>query len=566
MRLAALSVLWSISAILTAQTTFRAGVQEVTVEAVVTDKKGNFQRDLTRENFKLWEDGKEQKITSLSLEGSSAAGHSGRHFIAFVFDSERPGLREEVVQFVERNASPDLYLAVYSRVPGEQMRLKLQQAFTTDAARIQAAIRNMEVSTVGPLVVGRPLPNVFQDRISGVAAELSWVRGRKALVLFSASFYGRREAGQRTEDRFGQPLIGRAWLKVIEDLNSANVALHAFAIGRNAGVPGEDYYHQPKDGREDQGGMTDFLRDLAVGTGGRYTPPGTYDLASYLSKVSKDENQYYLLGFAPPPESADKPCHKIKVKIDRSDLRVDARDSYCSSEPLSTRGLTSAQKALYARMESAGPGDADMQLSWFYAKPGTALVDVAISEHNLVGIAYRQDGSVAARFVDRQFSIGPGKYEVRVAAGKGVAQRTLEIEPWSGQSMMVSGIVLSVEDHPLVDVTSELDATMMEGPRRLASKGRVIVPMPGTQFPAGRDGLFYFEIYQPGKTPPALYIRIFDRDAQLKYQSGSSNVETSGKAMIPVAMELPIAKLPPGEYILDVLVNGLERTAEFSIR
>src|SRR5690349_7798727 len=123
-------------ATLAAQTTFRAGVQEVTVEAVVTDKTGAFQRDLTRDNFKLWEDGKEQKITSLSLEGSGATGRSGRQFIAFVFDSERPGLREEVSRFVERNASPDLYLAVYSRVPGDQMRLKLHQAFTTDAARI----------------------------------------------------------------------------------------------------------------------------------------------------------------------------------------------------------------------------------------------------------------------------------------------------------------------------------------------------------------------------------------------------------------------------------------------
>jgi VWFA-related protein len=561
MRLAALSVLWSISAILTAQTTFRAGVQEVTVEAVVTDKKGNFQRDLTRDNFKLWEDGKEQKITSLSLEGSGTTGRSGRHFIAFVFDSERPGLREEVVQFVERNASPDLYLAVYSRVPGEQMRLKLQQAFTTDAARIQAVIRNMEVSTVGPLVVSRPLPNVFQDRISGVAAELSWVRGRKALVLFSASFSGRRGPGIPTEDRFGQPLIGRAWLKVIEDLNSANVALHAFAIGKNAGVPGDDYYHQPKDGREDQGGMTDFLRDLAVGTGGRYTPPGTYDLASYLSKVSKDENQYYLLGFAPPPESADKPCHKIKVKIDRSDLRVDSRDSYCTSAPLSTRGLNSAQKALEARIASGAQATTEgMQLSWFYTKPGTAEVDMAISEHNLLGIAYRQDGSVAVRFVDRQFSIGPGKYRVRVAVGPSLAESTLDIEPWSGQSMMLSGIALSVEDHPLVDVTSELDSGMLEGPRRLASNGRLIVPMNGTQFPAGKDGLCYFEIYQPGDTTLSIRVRILNRAAELKKELEPVDLGSR------IAMKLPIAGLPAGAYTLEVRVNELVRTAQFSIR
>ena len=40
----------SVAAMLRAQApaTFRAGTQEVLVDAVVVDKKGNFQRDLTR--------------------------------------------------------------------------------------------------------------------------------------------------------------------------------------------------------------------------------------------------------------------------------------------------------------------------------------------------------------------------------------------------------------------------------------------------------------------------------------------------------------------------------------
>jgi VWFA-related protein len=551
MRLATISVFLLGNAILPAQTIFRAGIQEVTVEAVVTDKKGNFQRDLSQENFKLWEDGKEQKITSLSLEGSGATGRSGRHFIAFVFDSERPGLREEVSQFVDRFASPDLFIAVYSRVPDDQMRLKLQQPFTTDAGRIKTALHNMEISTVGPIVIGRPGQRPFHERISSVAADLSWVRGRKALVLFSASFFGIRGPGVRTEDRFGEPLVGRDWMKVAEDLKAANVALHAFAIGKNAGVPGEDYYHQPKN-REDQGGMTDFLRDLAVGTGGRYTPPGTYDLASYLSKVTRDENEYYLLGFAPPPESVDKPCHKIKVKVDRSDLRVDARDTYCSSVPL--------PKALEARLMAAvSNAAADVQLSWFYSRPGTAVVNIAMNEPKLMGVAYRPDGSVAARFTGNQFSIGPGEYRVRVAAGAGVVERRLDIPPWDGQSLMVSGIALSVEAHPLIDVTSELDSGMLEGPRRLAANGRVIVPMAGTQFPAGKDGLFYFEIYHPGETPPAIRTRILDRTGEVKYENTSQRIG-------PIAMTLPVSQLPAGTYTLEVRINDLVRAAEFSIR
>src|SRR5579883_2338499 len=88
---------------------FRSGTREVLVDAVVLDKKGNFQRDLTQQDFKLFEDGKEQKITSFSLESLGGPGHFSKHFITLVFDSETPGLRNQVMQFVDRSASPDIY-------------------------------------------------------------------------------------------------------------------------------------------------------------------------------------------------------------------------------------------------------------------------------------------------------------------------------------------------------------------------------------------------------------------------------------------------------------------------
>jgi hypothetical protein len=58
----------------------------------------------------------------------------------------------------------------------------------------------------------------------------------------------------------------------------------------------------------------------------------------------------------------------------------------------------------------------------------------------------------------------------------GIAEKPLNIEPWSGQTLSVSGIALSVQDYPLTGATAELDNSVLEGPRRLASKGREIVP------------------------------------------------------------------------------------------
>src|SRR5271170_7879937 len=51
----------------------RTETRLVLVDTVVTDKKGNYIRDLSQKEFKVWEDGKEQTITSFSFEQSSGS-------------------------------------------------------------------------------------------------------------------------------------------------------------------------------------------------------------------------------------------------------------------------------------------------------------------------------------------------------------------------------------------------------------------------------------------------------------------------------------------------------------
>jgi hypothetical protein len=80
----------------------------------------------------------------------------------------------------------------------------------------------------------------------------------------------------------------------------------------------------------DVGGATDLIHDLAVGTGGKYMPPGKYDLTTYLRDVSNEPSEYYLLGFEPRAPSSEEPCHSVSVKVAEKGLRVIARDSYCS--------------------------------------------------------------------------------------------------------------------------------------------------------------------------------------------------------------------------------------------
>src|ERR1700730_16489599 len=60
---------------------FRAETRLVLVDTVVTDKKGNYVRDLAQKEFKVWEDGKEQALTSFSYEESAGSGNLQPHYM-----------------------------------------------------------------------------------------------------------------------------------------------------------------------------------------------------------------------------------------------------------------------------------------------------------------------------------------------------------------------------------------------------------------------------------------------------------------------------------------------------
>jgi VWFA-related protein len=575
------------------------------------------------------EDGKEQKITSFAL---GSAGGPSKHFIALVFDTEHPGLRDEVSQFVDRVASPDLYLAVFSR---SERQMLLRQAFTTDAGRIKAALRAMEVKEedptkekddqqVGDLHVPRwSVESGALHGVDGVVQTLAPIRGKKALILFSHGFTATRGApnvvpntagGEPLVLRLADPILLARIAKaqaVFDDCNAAGVSVYSFESGKNPGISYGNFYYLPEDRRQDHGAATDFIRDLAVFTGGKYTPPGDYNLVSYLGSLTAGQNDYYLLGYAPPADSADKPCHKVKVKVDRSGLDVAARDSYCTGGQASARALKPAERALDARAANGAPGNLrlGLQLSWFYTKPGVPVVDIAADidqrvfkmsgklhgEFNLLGTAYREDGSAAAQAGDtikldfdtpaqldeflkapyhysNQLQLAPGSYRFRLVAGSGgeafgKAEKPLDIEPWSGQTLSMSGIALGARDYPLTGVTAELDNELLEGPRRLASRGRMLVPMGGAQFQTGQKGMFYFEIYEPRLAlaaagqpirPPSIRIRVLDRaTGEEKADSGPMDAADwmqAGNPVIPIALTFPVSNLVSGSYTLEVRV------------
>ncbi len=117
---------------------------------------------------------------------------------------------------------------------------------------------------------------------------------------------------------------------------------------------------------------------LASGTGG-FVIVNSNDLLGGLEKISKEQNQFYLLGYT-PPESAEGSCHFLKVKLDRPGTNVRFRSGYCNVKAVDALAGNPVEKDLENRVAGTAPGvpGVSMQAPFFYTSPNTARVDVAL--------------------------------------------------------------------------------------------------------------------------------------------------------------------------------------------
>ncbi len=142
---------------------FHAETRLVLVDTVVTDKKGNYVRDLAQKDFKVWEDGKEQPVTSFSYEESAGSPTNARpHYMVLFFDNstmdvgdQAPTYNQYTMQLGNLDpdkltAAPTLVLARPDRRQSQQSRTVCQRPRTPTSkpgprARLPRATRSIRV-------------------------------------------------------------------------------------------------------------------------------------------------------------------------------------------------------------------------------------------------------------------------------------------------------------------------------------------------------------------------------------------------------------------------------------
>jgi VWFA-related protein len=329
----------------------KVNVNEVLLDVLVTDAKGNVIVGLDKNDFVVTENGKPVELTgvafysnrqltqsspTLAKQGvTTEQGTEDRYFI-FLFDDQKdtaleaPELLSQQLDagrrardWVQTHLLPSDWVAVLSY----DARLKVQQDFTRDRKALMAAISdamkakdresnypsrvdpNREVSLVAGLPMGtsalRDRTHTIYDALQVIADAAGRVKGRKNLLLFTYGLPGQ-------PNTFGQFLPdSRYFDPTVRALNDANVATYTIDL-TPAGT---------------EHSLSNTMQKLADDTGGRYF----YNITNFttpLDQVSKENNGYYLLSY-----SSEKPADKagfqeVQVKATNPEFRVKARRGY----------------------------------------------------------------------------------------------------------------------------------------------------------------------------------------------------------------------------------------------
>ena len=388
--------------------TIKSQTNIVLVDVRVWDKAGNPVNDLKPEDFKVYEEGVRQQITSFSVEKvanlESATAASGappiidlatlppntspeqvaklvqdRRLLVLFFDqsSMQPDdlirALNSAVHFVDAQMTPADLVAVVTY----SSDLRIAQNFTNDRKQLDKVLKRIQLgeasslaeagsegdaggtSASGAEIVAQDVSaaftpdetefNIFNTdeklaAIESLAQMLRGVPGRKSVIHFSSGL-------QRTG------VDNQAELRAAEDAaNQSNVSLYTVdSRGLVALPPGGDATASAPAGTALYSGsavnsqvtsLQESRETLAALSAdtGGRTFYDLNDFSSAYQRIQEDNSTYYLLGYSPSNGKSDGRFRRIKVEVDRPGVKVQSRPGYFA--PKNFRQFTREDKEM----------------------------------------------------------------------------------------------------------------------------------------------------------------------------------------------------------------------------
>jgi VWFA-related protein len=328
-------------------TVFRASVQLVQIDVVVSDAGGAAVATLGPSDFSVEQDGQTVPVqlatyvTGMPTATSSRTAEAGEptRYVFFIddFHLEQDNfvrMRDGLARFVERDVPQGAeMLLMFASFSGDK-----NFAFTTDRAALRNQIQRLQWSVkyarslrggggdacdeLSGQLRADMYSNGVMSTLAGLLSALHEVPGRKAVVLLSdGPLLSCREAADQLEhlrrltdlaNRSSTVLYGVVTAPFTSGISMPATDVNTAHV-RSSNLPGDD---------------VQYLADQTGGLAGR-----SNDIDRVLDRVAADQRGYYLLAYEPPPKTFGKgrlQYRNVKVHVTRPGLTVRARAGFYS--------------------------------------------------------------------------------------------------------------------------------------------------------------------------------------------------------------------------------------------
>jgi VWFA-related protein len=646
---------------------FRAGINYVRVDVIISDKNGNPVADLQASDFDVSEDGKPQKIDTFKLVkldgGTAEAAKEPVKEIRNDYDEEMEAARDDVRLFA-------IFLDDYHVRRGASMAVRGQLArfidtqigpsdmvgvmYPLEATGSVRMTRNHSAVSRGLQgFLGRKFEyepkNQFEETYAHYPTEIvekvrnqvslsalkaliihmgSLKEGRKSLILVSEGYTNIIPPQMRNADAqqpgLGNPAAGNpfagvndinedraAWTagldmdsdlrEIYDTANRNNVAIYAVDP---RGLPGFEFDINEGIGfQTDSKYLTstmDTLRVLAENTDGRAIV-NRNDIAAGMKQITRDSSAYYLIGYNSAQAPTDGKFHEIKVKVKRPGLQVRARRGYWAlNREEVARATAPAKPPVPKPVELAitnavvRPSRASVMRSWVGMSRGEngktrvtfvweplpkALGDRPREEPARVSLmAIAPDGSPSFRGKVPDAALasaaptaaaagtpaarGPSRVSFEVPPGK--IQLRISVEGSSSQVLDSETREISVPDltsaQAILGTPSVLRARTAREFQQLRTDADA-VPIAGREFNRIEHLLVRVPAYGPAGTTPELSVHLLNRAGSAMNELKAEPSPRTGEQQI----DLPLAALPPGEYVLEIKTSDATELVGFRV-
>lgn len=273
----------------------------VNVFATVRNKHNAILSDLTKDDFKIYEDGVEQKVAYFTKEVDMPIT------LGLLIDTS--GSMQNMLG-AEQDAASRFVKEVMRKkdeamVISFDLDVNLLADFTEDPSVLERAIHRAQINAAGPVFTPGTVPqrgggtNLYDAVYLACHDELGTEAGRKAMILLTDA----EDTGSKMSEQ-----------ESIEAAQRADAVIHVVLI--------TDY-------RAVSGYGPGVASKMAGDTGGRViNVHNQKTLEKAFDEITEELRSQYVLGYYPTNSKRDGAFRKIKVEASRPDVKILARKGY----------------------------------------------------------------------------------------------------------------------------------------------------------------------------------------------------------------------------------------------